>query len=175
MSPTSTALTVALSHPDGARTFLSHLGHLEHYPVTALQRSLAEAQAGDLLLLCGYFLLPPLRQAATSILHTARAQGVVTLLDTHAWVWLVAEPKRLPTRARRHIDSEVRGGLLRVSSMSMGEVAREQSQRAGIGAAPNVPLSRSGGPHDRGHRAGARCHGGDRGPAHPYSRSHTVW
>lgn len=47
----------------------------------------------------------------------------MTLLDTHAWVWWVAEPKRLSTRARRHIDSEMRGGPLLVSSMSVWEVA----------------------------------------------------
>jgi len=47
----------------------------------------------------------------------------VTLLDTHAWVWLVAGPKRLSARARRHIDSEMRGGPLLVSSMSVWEVA----------------------------------------------------
>jgi PIN domain nuclease of toxin-antitoxin system len=46
----------------------------------------------------------------------------VTLLYTHAWVWLVAEPKRLSARARRHIDSEMRGGPLFVSSMSVWEV-----------------------------------------------------
>jgi PIN domain nuclease of toxin-antitoxin system len=47
----------------------------------------------------------------------------VTVLDTHAWVWLVAEPKRLSARARRHIDGEMRDGPLLVSSMSVWEVA----------------------------------------------------
>lgn len=47
----------------------------------------------------------------------------MTLLDTHAWVWLVAEPKRLSTRARRHIDTEMHSGALLVSSMSVWEVA----------------------------------------------------
>ena len=47
----------------------------------------------------------------------------MTLLDTHAWVWLVAEPKRLSTRARRHIDREMRSRPLLVSSMSVWEVA----------------------------------------------------
>lgn len=48
----------------------------------------------------------------------------MTLLDTHAWLWLVAEPKRLSTRARRHIDREMRSGPLLVSSMSVWEVAK---------------------------------------------------
>lgn len=47
----------------------------------------------------------------------------MTLLDTHAWVWFVAEPRRLSPRARRHIDRELRGGPLMVSSMSVWEVA----------------------------------------------------
>ena len=47
----------------------------------------------------------------------------MTLLDTHAWVWLVAEPKRLSARARRYIDREMRSGPLLVSSMSVWEVA----------------------------------------------------
>lgn len=47
----------------------------------------------------------------------------MTLLDTHAWVWLVSEPKRLSTRARRHIETEMRSGPLLVSSMSVWEVA----------------------------------------------------
>ncbi|MDQ7859370.1 MAG: type II toxin-antitoxin system VapC family toxin [Armatimonadota bacterium] len=47
----------------------------------------------------------------------------MTVLDTHAWVWLVADPKRVSARARRHIDAEMRGGPLLVSSMSVWEVA----------------------------------------------------
>ncbi len=47
----------------------------------------------------------------------------MTLLDTHAWIWLVGEPKRLSTRARRHIESEMRSGPLLVSSMSVWEVS----------------------------------------------------
>lgn len=47
----------------------------------------------------------------------------MTLLDTHAWVWLVSEPKRLSTRGRRHIDNEMRSGPVLVSSMSVWEVA----------------------------------------------------
>jgi PIN domain nuclease of toxin-antitoxin system len=47
----------------------------------------------------------------------------VTVLDTHAWVWFVSEPGRLSARARRHLDSEVRGGPLLVSSISAWEMA----------------------------------------------------
>lgn len=45
-------------------------------------------------------------------------------LDTHALVWWVAEPKRIPAKARRGIDSAVRSGeTLTVSSISLWEVA----------------------------------------------------
>jgi PIN domain nuclease of toxin-antitoxin system len=47
----------------------------------------------------------------------------VTVLDTHAWVWLVADPKRLSARARRHVDREMPHGPLLVSSISVWEVA----------------------------------------------------
>jgi PIN domain nuclease of toxin-antitoxin system len=44
-------------------------------------------------------------------------------------VWLVAEPDRLSTRARRHIDGEMRSGPLLVSSMSVWEVAMLSERR----------------------------------------------
>lgn len=45
-------------------------------------------------------------------------------LDTHALVWWVAEPKRIPSRARRAIDSAVRDGeSLAVSSICLWEIA----------------------------------------------------
>ncbi|OLC30153.1 MAG: VapC toxin family PIN domain ribonuclease [Armatimonadetes bacterium 13_1_40CM_64_14] len=47
----------------------------------------------------------------------------MTVLDTHAWVWLVSEPKRLSPPARRHIEGEMPNGPLLVSSMSVWEVA----------------------------------------------------
>lgn len=80
--PEATALTVGLNHPDGQRTFVSYLGHLEMLPVQRIEAALAHAQAGDLLLLCGYFLLPQLRELAPRWLAEARERGVVTTLDT---------------------------------------------------------------------------------------------
>lgn len=47
----------------------------------------------------------------------------MTVLDTHAWIWLVSQPKRLSTPARRHIEDEMKEGPLHVSSMSAWEVA----------------------------------------------------
>jgi PIN domain nuclease of toxin-antitoxin system len=48
----------------------------------------------------------------------------VIVLDTHAWVWWVADPGRLPEPARRVIQKSLdRGEPLRVSSISAWEVA----------------------------------------------------
>ncbi len=78
----STALTVGLNHPDGQRTFVSHLGHLEELPVERIERALESSRPGDLLLLCGYFLLPQLRELAPELLAEAQRHGVITTLDT---------------------------------------------------------------------------------------------
>ena len=46
------------------------------------------------------------------------------LLDTHALVWWVAEPKRLPAKARRALDAAVKAGeSIAVSSISVWEIA----------------------------------------------------
>lgn len=46
------------------------------------------------------------------------------LLDTHALVWWVAEPKRIPAKARRALDTAVKAGeSIVVSSISLWEIA----------------------------------------------------
>jgi PIN domain nuclease of toxin-antitoxin system len=48
----------------------------------------------------------------------------VILLDTHALIWWVSQPKRIPAKARRLIDAAVTDGeSVSVSSISMWEVA----------------------------------------------------
>jgi PIN domain nuclease of toxin-antitoxin system len=48
----------------------------------------------------------------------------VIVLDTHAFVWWVSQPSRIPARSRRAIESEIRrSGHVAVSSISMWEVA----------------------------------------------------
>lgn len=78
----ATALTVGLSHPSGQRTFFTHLGHLERFEVRPLQEAVSWVEAGSLLMVSGYFLLPGLRACAAELMAEARARGVVTLLDT---------------------------------------------------------------------------------------------
>lgn len=46
------------------------------------------------------------------------------VLDTHAWVWWLADPAKLAPRARRAVDRAVRGGDgVAVSAISVWEVA----------------------------------------------------
>ncbi len=80
--PHPTALTVGLTHPDGQRTFVSYLGHLVTLPEERIDAALDSARPGDLLLLCGYFLLPELRAQAPGILRRARGRGMLTMIDT---------------------------------------------------------------------------------------------
>jgi PIN domain nuclease of toxin-antitoxin system len=48
----------------------------------------------------------------------------VIVLDTHALVWWVAEPKRIPGKARRVIDAALKNDeTLAISSISLWEVA----------------------------------------------------
>jgi PIN domain nuclease of toxin-antitoxin system len=48
----------------------------------------------------------------------------VVALDTHALVWWVSDPKRIPVKARRLIDAAIRASEpLIVSSISLWEIA----------------------------------------------------
>ncbi len=77
-----TSVTVALTHPDGERTFVSHLGHLAESPADALEEAIADADVGDVLLVGGSFLLPRWRSELPRLLAQARERGVRTALDT---------------------------------------------------------------------------------------------
>ncbi len=97
-SRAATALSVGLLHPSGERTFVTHLGHLTHFPVEALEAALGATRAGDLLLLCGYFLLPGLRRGAPAYVELARSRGVRVALDpgwpTEGWTAAVRDELR---------------------------------------------------------------------------------
>jgi sugar/nucleoside kinase (ribokinase family) len=77
-----TSVTVALTHPDGERTFVSHLGHLAVSTPEGLAAAIDEARSGDLLLVGGLFLLPLWRPELPGLLERARVRGVRTALDT---------------------------------------------------------------------------------------------
>jgi len=77
-----TSVTVALTHPSGERTFVSHLGHLAVSEPDALAAAIEAAAPGDLLLVGGTFLLPRWRLALPELFARARERGVRTALDT---------------------------------------------------------------------------------------------
>jgi ribokinase len=79
---TNTALTVGIVHPDGERTFFSHLGHLEAFKLEHVVSCLETAKPGDVLLLLGVFVLPRLRAQFLELLIEARRRSLVIVLDT---------------------------------------------------------------------------------------------
>ena len=50
---------------------------------------------------------------------------MLTLLDTHAWVWWVTEDRRLSRAGRRAIDRSLAGGTLALSLISTWELAKK--------------------------------------------------
>jgi len=50
---------------------------------------------------------------------------MLTLLDTHTWVWWVTEDRRLSATSRRAIDRSRASGSLALSLMSVWEVAKK--------------------------------------------------
>lgn len=81
-TPGPTAVTVGLSHPDGERTFVTYAGHLDHFNVIPLQEAAQKVSHGDIVLLCGYFLVPALRVQALSLVQKVAERGGRVLLDT---------------------------------------------------------------------------------------------
>ncbi len=77
-----TSVTFGLVHGDGQRTFFTSPGHLGDFTLDSTFRAVEEARPGDMLFLCGYFLLPEMEQRAPELLEFARARGLVTALDT---------------------------------------------------------------------------------------------
>jgi sugar/nucleoside kinase (ribokinase family) len=75
-----TAVSLCFEAPARERSFLTALGVLASFGPDDVP---AAALACDLVLLCGYFLLPALRGEGTArLLRAARAAGATTLLDT---------------------------------------------------------------------------------------------
>ena len=77
-----TSVTVALTHPDGERTFFSHLGHLAVSEPDVLAEAVERGRPGDVVFVGGSFLLPRWQPELASVFARARAVGVTTALDT---------------------------------------------------------------------------------------------
>jgi hypothetical protein len=95
----STAYSVGLTHPDGERTFFTHLGHLGALDVDAIAEELERSEPG-LVLLCGYFLVPPFRRGTGAALaRRARSAGHRVLFDS-GW-----PSEGFTTGVRRELDA----------------------------------------------------------------------
>ena len=80
--PAATAYSVGVTHPDGERTFFTYLGHLAQLDLEGVARELESSEPG-MVLVCGYFLLPPLRHGgAVALLRRAREAGHRVLFDS---------------------------------------------------------------------------------------------
>lgn len=82
VSSAPTSVTVGLVHGDGQRTFLTSPGHLDTFSLDATFAAVEAAMPGDLLFVCGYFLLPEMQRRSRELLALARQRGLVTALDT---------------------------------------------------------------------------------------------
>lgn len=77
-SSTQTSLSVAVTHPNGERSFLSHLGHLESMRWQDLETALPDAR---MALLAGAFLTPGLRAQYPAILKQFAASQTTVAAD----------------------------------------------------------------------------------------------
>lgn len=80
-SSAPSSITVGLTHTDGERTFLTHLGHLAEFGLEQVQGALELAHEGDFVLLLGAFVLPNLRPHYPLLLQGLHTLGLRVALD----------------------------------------------------------------------------------------------
>ncbi|MFK3705887.1 sugar/nucleoside kinase (ribokinase family) [Raoultella sp. BIGb0138] len=88
--PCETSLTVAVTHPDKERSFLSNYGHITRLSADDIVAQLpAQATPGDILLLCGTFLCTTLLPQYPQLLRALQTRGFQVAVDTgwppHGW------------------------------------------------------------------------------------------
>ncbi|MCI1033568.1 carbohydrate kinase family protein [Raoultella terrigena] len=78
-----TSLTVAVTHPDKERSFLSNYGHITRLSADDVLAQLPDqATAGDIVLLCGTFLCTALLPHYPELLRALRQRGFQVAVDT---------------------------------------------------------------------------------------------
>ncbi|WP_437615629.1 carbohydrate kinase family protein [Erwinia sp. V71] len=81
--PCETSLTVAVTHPDDERSFISNQGHIVRLSADdVLQQLPPQAKPGDIVLLCGTFLCTRLLEAYPALLATLQQRGFRVAVDT---------------------------------------------------------------------------------------------
>ncbi|ACO48131.1 carbohydrate kinase family protein [Deinococcus deserti] len=81
-SASPTGLCVGITHPDGDRTFFTHMGHLGDDPPERVYRALDRAGPGSTALFTAGFLMALWLPEYDQLLSYARARGVRVALDT---------------------------------------------------------------------------------------------
>ena len=98
VAKTATTVSAGIVNPSGERTFLTSQGHLSVHGVDDVLNLLpARAAPGDVLLLEGCFLSPPLLADYERLIDTAKARGFSLALDT-GW-----PPQGWETELRRRV------------------------------------------------------------------------
>ncbi|GGJ51422.1 carbohydrate kinase family protein [Deinococcus roseus] len=80
-SPAPTALTVGITHPDGERTFFSHLGHLGTFNLEQALDGLDSVLPGDTVLLSGAYQTPLLQAEQLHLIQWLKARGAHIAID----------------------------------------------------------------------------------------------
>jgi sugar/nucleoside kinase (ribokinase family) len=112
LTESATSITVGITHPDGERTFFTHLGHLEHLQLQQILEAFARIKKGDIVVLMGSFLTPTLRREYPMLLETARILGASVVLD----------PGWPPEGWTQTVRAEVRGWLSTCQHLLINEV-----------------------------------------------------
>jgi sugar/nucleoside kinase (ribokinase family) len=112
VTESATSVTVGITHPDGERTFFTHLGHLEHLELGHILEAFKHARKGDIVVLMGSFLTPTLRREYPTLLETARILGLSVVLD----------PGWPPEGWTDDVRAEVRGWLSTCQHLLINEV-----------------------------------------------------
>ncbi|GEM47168.1 carbohydrate kinase family protein [Deinococcus cellulosilyticus] len=99
-STAPTALTLGITHPNGERTFFSHLGHLAEFSLAHALSGLQHLVPGEWVLLSGVYQTPELQQDYLQLLHWLKnrkariaidpgwpPQGFTPELRTQALAW----------------------------------------------------------------------------------------
>ncbi len=81
-SPSPTGLSIGITHPDGDRTFFTHMGHLGDDPPDRVYRALDRAEQGSTALFTAGFLMALWLPEYDQLLAYARARGIRVALDT---------------------------------------------------------------------------------------------
>lgn len=134
-SPCPTGLCIGITHPDGERTFITHLGHLADDPAAHVQAALDLAAPGAMALFTAGFLMPQWMAEYTQLIAHAKQRGLRVALDT-GW-----PPPGWTPQVRRDVLSWLpHTDLLLLNEVEVTSLAQADSVEAAILALrPHLP------------------------------------